>query len=358
MPTARRNFRATPSGNTHGAAEFYTGKNYTGKVLRVDLPTSVSNIGAEFNDAVQSIRLIGPSKAYIYNDEQYCPYVFCVTQSIADLGLHYYDAGASWASTITSFRLEARTYTPPHVTGAAPVTLNDGAAMPIIVQPGSEQFGNCTVDTIVMDIQDRTVYDNFISRFPASKHKAGFEQMSRNVCAILYDNPDQVPNHYTYLTLQFAGTGLASTLKQSATITMGTASTTSANMSSWLTHEVCHLYQYDLHYGSTPYITGTIEGIADYVLVEMGYHTKRPNTAGSNWYDGYDTTAFFFDYIQNRAPVRSPRFIKDLNQSINGNNPAIGNKVWDPAIIRTINAQSKTVDQLWSEYTAWAAGQQ
>lgn len=356
---ARRLARAHTIQYAANAVELYTGTNYTGSVLRFAQHTALDYVGATFNDQVKSIKIVKPSKVYLYLDNNFQHDVLYTAQSIPDLSLCYFWGTNQWSQGVTGIRVEHITYQAPYVTNASPLALGDGST--IIVYPGSERFGNCDISTVVTDIQDQAVYDDFVARVPANIFKVAFEQMSRNVCSILYASPDDVPNHHTVLTLRFIndpGT-LAYCQAEVGAVTYGGGSVTASQVASFTTHEVCHLYQHAKDYGSTPYATGTVEGVADYVLVEMGYHPVylRPYDGGANWYDGYDTTAFFFDYIQNRAPVASPRFIKDLVQTMNSGNPAVGNTSWDPAVITTINAQRKTVDQLWADYKAWVTTQ-
>ena len=99
------------------------------------------------------------------------------------------------------------------------------------------------------------------------------------------------------------------------------------------------------------YAKGVIEGIADYVLIRLGYHTRdgsRPSGGGTNWWDGYDTTAFFLHWIEWEASTRSPDFVRRLNQQMSSAS-------WTPAQITGINARSRTVEALWTEYKAWIA---
>jgi hypothetical protein len=108
-------------------------------------------------------------------------------------------------------------------------------------------------------------------------------------------------------------------------------------------------------YGTDEYVTGIIEGIAEYTCIIMGYYTSadRPSGGGDLWYDGYRTTAFFFHYITHSAPVKSPNFVKDLNRQMDPRTH--GTREWTPDLITEINIEGKTVDQLWSEYKAWLA---
>ena len=74
----------------------------------------------------------------------------------------------------------------------------------------------------------------------------------------------------------------------------------------------------------------------------------RPG-AGAKWFDGYDTTASFFHWIEREAPTPSPGFVRRLNAQMRSSS------AWTPAQITSINARGKTVDALWSEYVAATA---
>ncbi|TFK26668.1 BSP-domain-containing protein [Coprinopsis marcescibilis] len=66
-----------------------------------------------------------------------------------------------------------------------------------------------------------------------------------------------------------------------------------------LVHEAVHCYQYNAR-GTCP--GGLVEGIADFVRLRAGYappHWKRQGE-GKEWDAGYDTTAFFLDWIERR----------------------------------------------------------
>lgn len=60
-------------------------------------------------------------------------------------------------------------------------------------------------------------------------------------------------------------------------------------------HELTHSFQYSAE--STP--GGLIEGIADFVRLRGGYAAKhwREEPAGKKWDQGYETTAYFLDWV-------------------------------------------------------------
>ena len=106
-----------------------------------------------------------------------------------------------------------------------------------------------------------------------------------------------------------------------------------------LTHELVHCFQYNGR-GHCP--GGLIEGIADWVRLRCHLappHWKRE--AGDKWDAGYQTTAYFLDYLEGRfGDGTVPR----LNETLRTDR--YGEKVtWDAVV-------GRTVEDLWSEYTA------
>lgn len=340
---------AAPIANT---VVFYTGANYTGTAISAGQGDSVATLVPQGqNDTIRSIKVTVPSKIYAYSDIDYSGSIVFATHSIPDLST-YYDNGTSFSAAISSYQVQSGAYHVP-TAAVAPVTLNDATS--VVAWPGSERFGNCTVSSVVTDIQDQAVYDDFTAIMPAGLFQSALQQMARNVCSILYDSPDQVPRVYPTVTLHFMpDDGIAAS---SGSHIWFYKQAPLYPVASFVSHEVCHQYQCSKDYGVSSFASGVIEGVADYVLVEMGYHTVRPSGGGTNWYDGYDTTAFFLHYVEHDASVPSPGFVKRLVRSMDGRDPAVSNFAWNPSVIQTINAQGKTVDQLWSEYKAWVATQ-
>lgn len=237
--------------------------------------------------------------------------------------------------------------------GLSTVMLTDGSVIP--VWAGSSRFPAALVGSVVTNIGSQAVYDAFVAKFPAARFTAGAQQMARNVCTILYGSAYPAPANRASVRFAFSGGDLlAQTDTAAGTVTFGTQSVGASTTSSYVTHEFVHLFQvFSPIYGSNATVTAVIEGIADYVLVQLGYHTvaaQRPAGGGAKWDGSYDTTAFFFDYVANRAPTKTPDFVMKLNQQM-------GSSSWTPAQITSINAAGKTVDQLWSDYKTWVATQ-
>ena len=241
--------------------------------------------------------------------------------------------------------------TAPPPTGPQPITLTDGSTIP--VWPGSEAFNRAQlIGAVTTSVTNQPTYDAYTSRLPASRLLDGFRGMAANVCSLLYASQAQVPKTYPTVTLEFTGTAgvLAQTWRTAnpPRVEFGPGSIGASVTASYSTHEVVHLFQrYPTNV--TTQTSGITEGIADWCLVQLGYHTvagQRPSGGGTAWDAGYDTTAFFLDYVEKTAGGGTPGFVRALNASMN-------TTTWSPSVITGMNTQGKTVDQLWSDYKAW-----
>ena len=75
---------------------------------------------------------------------------------------------------------------------------------------------------------------------------------------------------------------------------------------------------------------------------------QRPAGGGTSWWAGYDTTAFFLDWVEKTAGGGSPGFVAALNQTLSSSS-------WTPAAATSLNTQGKTLDALWTDYKAYLA---
>ena len=241
--------------------------------------------------------------------------------------------------------------TAPPPAGPQPITLTDGSTIP--VWPGSEAFNRAQlIGAVTTSITNQPTYDAYTSRLPANRLLDGFRGMAANVCSLLYTSQSQVPKTYPTVTLEFTATSgvLAQTWRTAnpPRVEFGPGSIGASVTASYSTHEVVHLFQrYPTNV--TTQTSGVTEGIADWCLVQLGYHTvagQRPSGGGTAWDAGYDTTAFFLDYVEKTAGGGTPGFVRALNASMN-------TTTWSPSVITGMNTQGKTVDQLWSDYKAW-----
>lgn len=112
-----------------------------------------------------------------------------------------------------------------------------------------------------------------------------------------------------------------------------------------LYHELTHGYQYSPK-NAGGYRKGTdffsmIEGVADFVRIDLGQH-KRPRKAGGHWTDGYTTTGYFLEYLSEKY---GDDFIFRFNQSAQ----ELGKWTWDEGLTWAIG-ETVSVAELWKEY--------
>ncbi|KAH7885991.1 hypothetical protein F5I97DRAFT_1936936 [Phlebopus sp. FC_14] len=103
-----------------------------------------------------------------------------------------------------------------------------------------------------------------------------------------------------------------------------------------LVHEVVHCYQYNAN-GTCP--SGLIEGIADFVRLNAGFVPPHWSPAGGEkWDAGYDKTAYFLHWLENRCGQGT---IRKLNACMN-------DVEYTDKIFTAVTGDS--VDNLWHLY--------
>jgi PKD repeat protein len=112
-----------------------------------------------------------------------------------------------------------------------------------------------------------------------------------------------------------------------------------------LYHELTHGYQYDDGNGMA--IIGTIEGVADCVRTDLGYIPYSYRQPGGNWDDGYKTTGFFLDWL-NQEKYPAMRFLPAFNATMD---PAQGTNDWSWDEMVTVTGN--TVQTEWNDYQAF-----
>ncbi|GAA5962212.1 hypothetical protein JCM3765_003900 [Sporobolomyces pararoseus] len=108
-----------------------------------------------------------------------------------------------------------------------------------------------------------------------------------------------------------------------------------------LTHELVHVFQYN---GSGSLPGGVVEGIADWVRKCHGLgppHWREKPSAGEPWDVGYQTTAFFLDWLAKR--FNNPLLVPQLNMMML-------TEKWDNGkhFEKLLNGES--VEKLWTLY--------
>lgn len=349
-------------------ANLYTAKTYTGTVLKLtqsqngDLPSTHAN-------NLYSISLSPGAKVYIYSKLNRNGEVRVVKNNMPDVTIlktYHIKNQTGWvelmpfADYAKSVEIRALSYTPPQAAGLT-VELNDSRYDSYIDPVGqSTSFSNVDVQTVTENVQHQETRDYFFSIVPQAKLRDVFVQTSRNVCHVLYDTPDGVPTLFKNITLSFVedpNYGVASYTESNLKIGNAVLGSSMA-FEILLAHELTHFYQYLFGYGKTEFITGTVEGIATLVenrAIKGRLVYPRPDGGGNNWYDGYETTAYFFDYIERYAAVKTPNFLRRLNATLSPANYPAGVSQWEPEVIASIQTEGKDVDTLWSEYKTWVA---
>lgn len=110
-----------------------------------------------------------------------------------------------------------------------------------------------------------------------------------------------------------------------------------------LWHELVHGYQLmplNRSYGGDPGVHAYIEGVADLVRIQAGYHKTRTPKRSDSWLGGYTNTGFFLHYL---ATTYEPDFAYKFNQSA----LTLDDWSFEKAIQSIIG---KPIDTLWADY--------
>ncbi|KAF8260722.1 plant basic secretory protein [Lactarius quietus] len=102
-----------------------------------------------------------------------------------------------------------------------------------------------------------------------------------------------------------------------------------------LVHEVVHCFQCDGN-GTCP--SGLTEGIADWVRLRAGLAPPHWRPGGSRWDAGYDTTAYFLQWLTERYGEGT---VQELNELMN-------DTPYDESIFKTVTGRK--VSKLWKLY--------
>lgn len=110
-----------------------------------------------------------------------------------------------------------------------------------------------------------------------------------------------------------------------------------------LWHELVHGYQLmpkNRSYGGDPGVHAYIEGMADLVRIQAGFHKTRTPELSDSWLGGYTNTGFFLSYL---ADTYEPDLAYKFNQSA----LTLDDWSFEKAIQSIIG---KPIDSLWLEY--------
>jgi hypothetical protein len=81
------------------------------------------------------------------------------------------------------------------------------------------------------------------------------------------------------------------------------------SMKGIMSHEITHVFQFGPRNSSEEDRFGLVEGMADYVRIQLGLHNAKRNLGG-NWNDGYTTTGYFIKWL---VDTRDSNFARKLN---------------------------------------------
>jgi hypothetical protein len=115
-----------------------------------------------------------------------------------------------------------------------------------------------------------------------------------------------------------------------------------------IVHEMVHCWQHDCR-GSAP--GGLIEGIADYVRLKSGlappHWKKSKEEAGNKWDDGYQHTAYFLEWLEQRFGEGTISRMNDAMDDVRYNEKEFWPRLFDDS-----------VDSLWQKYLKhWDEGE-
>lgn len=101
-------------------------------------------------------------------------------------------------------------------------------------------------------------------------------------------------------------------------------------------HEMVHCWQYNGH-NTCP--GGLVEGIADWVRLKDGFSPPHWHRGGNKWDDGYQNTAYFLEWLEQRFGVGT---VMAINECMN-------HKKYCDDMWPTFCGGLK-VEELWEEY--------
>ncbi|EFM10835.1 Carbohydrate binding family 25 [Paenibacillus curdlanolyticus YK9] len=105
-----------------------------------------------------------------------------------------------------------------------------------------------------------------------------------------------------------------------------------------LYHELTHVYQENDNGAAPGYM---IEGIADAVRFEVGYHDRYSHPVGGTWQGSYGTTGNFIRWIDEH---KRPGFLRDINASLS----SFDGSTWTTSVFSALAGAD--VNTLWNEY--------
>jgi hypothetical protein len=236
-----------------------------------------------------------------------------------------------------------------------------GGEIPLLVRllsplPSSERFKDVCAPSVTYVIADPSAAALIAGDVPNVGRV--IHTLARNICAILYREPAEVPLRALTLEVaidnqQRAASAWAATSgvnESKVTIKSGYLHEYASRQKDQLAlefvgilyHEITHTLQQN-NFDETHRLALT-EGVADYV--RWARMTGLHGDVGGKWTDGYRTTGFFLDWLERSRPG----FVYELNKSAAPH----ANQRWTIEVFRELTGRS--VDELWRAYQDSLAG--
>jgi hypothetical protein len=228
---------------------------------------------------------------------------------------------------------------PPSSDASTPDSSDDdaGSAPP--------SFASVCYPTVTYDNLDDTGRGQLFDDVVADP-EALLRQISALSCSLLYESPDdvKVAEEFHLIVEDFAG--IASTNGSGQIRVSSSYLATTVQNGGDLAEEVRGLlhfavginYQYD-DTGTVP--VWLMTGTADYIRLKGGHLDPAGANAGGSWTDGYQTTAYFLDYLSQT----SPDLVRTLNAVRGPGAAGYADQVF-------VDVTGDTVGTLWSNYQA------
>jgi len=225
--------------------------------------------------------------------------------------------------------------------------------------PGSDAFKDVCAAEVSYTVRGAAVGGHYPRELPDVKTLV--QTIARNVCALLYRSPAEVPARANPSTdpWQYAakldilsednlrGASVSCdhshcTLRIAPGLMFPKAETNLVYLVALLYHEFTHALQRPWCEGScSPYMGAFSEGLADYIAAVKALE-RRPATvadSGGDWTKGYRSMAFFMDWIDRRYP--------DFAHRYNISNKPRDSR-WILGAVRELTG--KPIETLWQEY--------
>jgi hypothetical protein len=210
--------------------------------------------------------------------------------------------------------------------------------------PGSERFKDVCFAEINPTFRGRALQGQYPRDLPDLK--TVFQTVARNVCLFLYKNPSEVPRYTRKLELIVmdpppgksglgdAGVNGHCTMRFDPRWMFPAESVPLPDLVMVFYHETAHCAQYNK--GTGPLNSAFLEGHADYVRWVKVWGGRVTTSEGA-LKDGYESVAYFMEWLEQRRP----EFVYRFNMSLARSTPVAD-------AVRQLTG--RPLDVLWREY--------